>query len=97
MGNQKLQTEKIQPSNKISNFRMWMIIYLDIVIRGLISFFGIGVVLSIFLIGFLHISWIFVLPLSFFCSIIVSPFLSKIKLAEKVIDYYDGLLQKLIK
>jgi membrane protein implicated in regulation of membrane protease activity len=67
---------------------------MDILIRSLISFLAIGVVFSIILIGYLHISWIFVLPLVFFVSVIIAPFLSKIKLADKVMDYYEGLLKK---
>ena len=71
-----------------------MIIYGDIVIRSLISFLGIGIIFSIILIGYLNLSWVFVLPLVFFVSILVSPLLSKIKLAEKVLNYYENLLKK---
>jgi len=68
--------------------------YLDIVIRSLISFVCIGLLFSIILIGYLHISWILVLPLTFFVAILVSPLLMKITLGEKILVYYENLLKK---
>lgn len=96
------QNQLPQPQEKTQLFgnsktRETMITYFDIVIRSLISFLGIGVLFSIFLIGFLHITWIIVLPLVFIVSIIVAPFLSKIKLGEKVINYYESILKKTFK
>jgi hypothetical protein len=96
MKNQQEQIEKVQPLNN-SRFRNLMIMYLDILIRSLISFFFVGTLFSIFLIGFLHITWIVVIPLVFLVSILISPFLSKIKLGEKVFDYYEGFLKKTFK
>lgn len=78
-------------------FRGMLITYFDIVIRSLISFFCIGVLFSIFLIGFLHITWVIVLPLVFIASIIVAPFLSKIKLGEVVFSHYESWLKKTFK
>lgn len=94
--NPKQQQEKIQQSNS-PRFRNLIVMYLDILIRSLISFVCIGVVLSIFLIGFLHLSWIFVLPLSFFVAILVAPLFMKIQLADKILTYYESLLKKSFK
>jgi hypothetical protein len=80
-----------------SRMRKMMVMYLDIIIRSLISFFCIGLVFSFVLIGYLHISWVFVLPLTFFVSILVSPFLSKLSIADKIIIYYENILKKLFK
>jgi phosphoglycerol transferase MdoB-like AlkP superfamily enzyme len=90
------QMEKTQPLND-SRFRNISIVYLDILIRSLISFICIGIVFSIILIGYLHLSWVLVLPLVFIVSILVSPLLMKIKLGERVFDYYDGILKKTFK
>jgi len=94
--NPQEQIEKVQPLNN-SKFRNMMVMYLDILIRSLISFFFVGILFSIFLIGFLHITWIVVLPLVFITSILISPFLSKIKLGEKVFDHYEFWLKKTFK
>jgi len=88
--------EKTQPLND-SRFRNISIVYLDILIRSLISFICIGIVFSIILIGYLHLSWVLVLPLVFIVSILVSPLLMKIKLGERVFDYYDNILKKTFK
>jgi dolichol kinase len=77
--------------------REHIIIYLDAVIRGLIAFFVVGIGFYIFLVGFLHIKVIFVLPLIFIVSILISPFLVKIKLGEKVLDKYENWLRKTFK
>lgn len=90
------QQEKIQLLNN-SKFKNMAIMYLDILIRSLISFFFIGILFSVFLIGFLHITWIVVLPLVFLTSILVSPLLAKIKLGEFVINYYENILKKTFK
>lgn len=100
MKNQKQQQpQEIQELNeeKTSRFRNVSIMYLDILIRSLISFFFIGILFSIFLIGFLHITWYIVLPLVFITSILVSPFLMKIKLGETVFLYYENFLKKTFK
>ena len=96
MKNQQLQQSENQLLNN-SKFRNLSIMYLDIVIRSLISFLCVGVLFSIILIGYLHISWVFVLPLVFFVSIIISPLLMKIRLGEIVFLYYEDLLHKIFK
>lgn len=98
MKSQPQQKSKEVPlSNNSERFRNLMIMYLDIVIRSLISFIFIGILLSFVFIGVLHISWIFVLPMVFFVSILVSPLLSKIKLGERVFLYYEEWLKKAFK
>lgn len=92
MKKQKQQQEEILESNK--GFRNMLIVYMDIVIRSLISFFCVGIVFSVFLISYLHISWVFVLPLVFFVSVLISPLLSQIRLSERILVYYENLLKK---
>jgi hypothetical protein len=91
------EQEKIEEVIRSSRFRNMMIVYFDILIRSLISFFAIGILLSILLIGVFHFEWWLVLPLVFICSIFVAPFLSKIKLGERVFDYYEQFLKKTFK
>jgi len=79
---------------KPSNARNWIITYLDGVLRGLIVFAIVGVGFYIFLVGFLKMKPIFILPLAFIISILLSPFLSKIKLGERVLNWYEGWLHK---
>lgn len=97
MKHQQEQSKEIQKQDSFSRFRQMAIVYLDIVIRSLISFVVIGLGLSIILMGFLKWSWIIVLPIVFILSIIVAPSLSKIKLGEKVFLLYESWLQKTFK
>lgn len=94
MRNLKQQKEQIQEPNK---FRQLMINYLDIVIRSLISFVGIGVILGIILIGYLKMNFIFAFIIIFILSIIIAPFLSKIKLGEVVFLKYENWLEEKFK
>lgn len=96
MKDQQQQKEKIHQSDD-SRFRSIAIMYLDITIRSLIAFLCIGFLLSLIFIGYFHLSWILVLPIIFVTTIIVSPFLSKIKLGEFVFDYYTNALKKTFK
>lgn len=76
------------------NFRKQLIIYTDIVIRGLIAFLFIGILGSIILIGFFHIKTWLIFPIVFILSIIVSPYLSKIRIGENLFNKYDNILKK---
>jgi len=78
-------------------FRTGIIKYLDLVIRGLISFLIIGIGLGILLIGYFKMKAIFVLPIIFLCSIIISPFLSRIRLGERLLIKFEKSLSKLFK
>lgn len=80
-----------------SGLRQYIVLYLDIVLRSLISFLGIGVVLSIFLVSYLKMKFILVLPIIFILAVLISPFLSKIKLGEFLLDKYENFLNKLFR
>jgi uncharacterized membrane protein len=93
--NQVLKNSENEPKlDSYDRFRIMIIGYLDLVIRGLLAFFVIGILFYMFLVGYLHISPIFVLPLVFIASIIVSPFLSRIRLGEIVFSKYENFLRK---
>ena len=77
--------------------RTHIINYLDMVLRGLISFLIIGIGLGILLIGYFKMKAIFVLPIIFICSIIITPFLSRIRLGEKLLCRFEKSLSKLFK
>lgn len=85
-----------QNQQKQSNMRNYMILYLDIAIRGLIAFFVIGVVLAFILIGYFKMSYIWVLPISFLLSIFTSPLLMKIKLGEYTLNKFENMLDKIL-
>jgi membrane protein implicated in regulation of membrane protease activity len=80
--------------NNNSKFRNYIILYTDMIIRGLIAFFVIGIGFYIFLVLYLKVKAIYVLFLVFLASILISPFLSRIKLGEKTLCWYEGLLTK---
>jgi hypothetical protein len=80
--------------NNNSKFREYIIIYTDMIIRGLIAFFVVGIGFYIFLVLYLKIKAIYVLFLVFLASILISPFLSRIKLGEKTLIIYENLLTK---
>ena len=85
---------EIQDEFKI---RTHIINYLDIIIRSLISFIVIGIGLGFFLIGYVKMKAIVVLPIIFICSIIISPFLSRIKFGERLLIKFEKFLSKLFK
>jgi len=95
--NQLQQQEKIQEPNKLLKYRSLIVLYIDIVIRGLISFFFIGILLEIILGIYLHLSFIIVLVAVFIVSIFVAPFLSKIKWGEKIWTHYENWLDGMFK
>lgn len=90
-------SQKSSESQKQSRFRSIVVIYLDAILRGLIAFAFIGILLSLFLIGFLHLSFVLVLPIAFICSILISPLLSKVKLGNVLLTKYENYLNRLIK
>jgi len=78
-----------------NNARNYIVTYLDGALRGLVSFLVIGIGLYILLVGILKMSFVFVLPIIFILTILVSPFLSKIKLGEKLLNKYDAWLKRM--
>lgn len=78
---------------RTSNIRKMIIIYTDMMIRGLLSFFVIGIGFYLILVVFFKMKFIYVLPLVFIATILISPFLSKIRIAEKMLDKYDEWLK----
>lgn len=78
-------------------FRSHIVRYLDLVIQGLIAFLIIGLGLGLLLAGYFKMRYVFVLPIIFICSIIISPFLSRIKLGEFILTKYENLLHKMFK
>ena len=78
-----------------NNARNYIVTYLDGALRGLVSFLVIGIGLYILLVGIFKMSFVFVLPIIFILTILVSPFLSKIKLGEKLLNKYDAWLKRM--
>ena len=79
------------------NYRRVIVMYLDLVIRGLISFLFVGIGLWIILGGFLKMKFIYMLPVAFICSILISPFLSRVQLGERAVSWYEGWLRRTLK
>lgn len=77
--------------------RTHLVNYLDNIIRGLLSLIFVGIGLFILLTGVLKIKFIIVFPIIFIVSILISPFLSRIKLGEFVLSKYERWLKKIIK
>lgn len=78
-----------------NNTREWIILYFDMLIRGLIAFFFAGIILYAVLVGIFKVKPIYTLPIAFIVSILISPFLSKIKVGEKLIKRYDEWLENI--
>lgn len=91
MNNQILTENENQSQSK---YYKLTIFYLDSVIRGLIAFFLVGIVLTLILVGFFHMKFIWILPVSFISSILISPFLSRITLGERILNFYINWLNK---
>jgi hypothetical protein len=86
------QNQAEQKPKLSEKFRTYMIVYLDGAIRGLIAFLLVGLLLGSILIGVFHIGFIAVLIISFILGILISPLLSKIRLGERAINWYDNWL-----
>lgn len=81
--------------DKTLNLKKHFANYIDGALRGLIAFLFIGIGLYIFLVGFLKINPLYVLPIVFLFSIFVSPYLSKIQIGEKIVNKYDAWLSEI--
>ena len=91
MNNLNPQESENQTQNK---YYKLTIFYLDSVIRGLIAFFSVGVLLTLILVVFLKMKFVWILPISFVVSILISPFLSRITLGERLLNGYTKWLEK---
>lgn len=80
--------------NNSNNMRNWIIFYTDLLIRGLLAFFVIGVGFYIVLVYYFKVKPLYILPVVFIVSVLVSPFLSKIKIGEKIWIGYENWLKK---
>ena len=94
MNQNQQEQQKIIPEQNNWRFRNIAIMYLDIVLRSLIAFLCIGVLFTIILVGYFHLSYVYVLLVVFITSVLLTPFLSKIKLGAKVFDGYVNFLEK---
>lgn len=88
--------EEQNNNSQKSNFRDYLVLYLDITIRGLIAFLCIGLVLGGILIGYFKVSYIWVLPISFILSIFTSPLLMKVRLGEYALFHFEKFLDKMM-
>lgn len=86
-----MQTQKSIFSSD-SRIKAYIVLYLDLLIRSLISFLCIGVLFSLVFIKLFHWSVILVIILSILTAVVVSPFLARIKIAERIIDSYEDML-----
>jgi dolichol kinase len=92
----KTQNQKPKESPQLNDFKFHNILvnYTDAVIRGLIAFFVVGILSWIIFVGYFHIPIVFMLVIAFISSILISPFLNKIKLGFIVVNKYENWLQK---
>lgn len=84
------QSQQIQ--KKSSRMDSIFVNAVDSTVRGLISF-AISILVTLFVIAYTKIPTWFLLPIAFLLSLCINPFLSKVKLGEKVrvkfVDYLD--------
>jgi hypothetical protein len=96
--NQQESQEKNKQEEKkgfVLPIRMWMEFYLDIVIRGLISF-GVSLVIILLLRTQIKLGTVISLVITFIISILISPIFSKVKLAYLIMERYDRFLNRLM-
>jgi uncharacterized membrane protein len=94
--NQELNNS-LNAEKKPFDARRHIINYTDIVLRSLIAFLVIGMGGYMVLGGIFHLSPIFILPIIFLVSVLVSPFLSRFRIGEKVVTKYEAWLEKMLK
>jgi hypothetical protein len=90
------ENQNEEKTQELNDFKYHNILvnYTDAVIRGLIAFFIIGILFWIIFVGYLHVPVIYMLIIAFLSSILISPFLNKIKLGAIVVSSYENWLQK---
>lgn len=95
MKNLTLNEAQNKNTSKFSygNLRSMFIMYLDIIFRGLIALLCIGIPLSILLVGYLHVKSIYAFLIIFTLSIMLTPYLSRIQISEKIITKYEQMLR----
>lgn len=89
------QNQQSITNQKQSKYRDLLIVYFDMTIRGLLSFFIVGIGLFLLLVGVFHLNTIAVIIIAFLVSIAISPLFSKIRVAEKLINKYENWLNKI--
>jgi len=93
----KIDQQNLEKIAKLDNIRQTLINYVDIVIKGIIAFFGIGVLVSILLVGYLKWKIYIVIPIIFGLSVLITPLLSKIRVGEFIFQKYEKWLEKTFK
>lgn len=79
----------------IQNYKKWSIFYIDAVIRGILSFFIIGLILYAFLRYYFNLPFQYIFIIIFMVSIVLSPVFSKIKYGERIFNIYDKFLSQM--
>jgi len=92
---QELQSQIRDEAKVLTNARV-LEMYIDLSVRGIISFLTLGMFSYFVLLGLLGLPIQYVLPIIFLLSIFTAPLLSKIKLGEKVQNKYDDFLRNVI-
>lgn len=84
-----------QMGSKWDYFEQVMVMYFDIVIRGVISFVGVTILATIIFMGVFHLSLLLTLLFSFFISVAIAPLLSRLRFAQKGINWYKDKLDSM--
>jgi len=92
----KLKSSQQEPKSQplYSKFRMYAMQYANITVNSMLSFLIVGLGLYIVLIGVMKMSFVPVLLITFFISILINPFFSRIRLGEKIFLKYENWLEK---
>jgi hypothetical protein len=81
---------------RYEKYRSVIVMYFDIVIRNIIAFVCIGVIFMLFFGFYLHMKSIWVFILAFLTSILVSPFLAKVRLGNFCLTKYENFIMKML-
>lgn len=76
-----------------SKFDRNLIMYMEILFRTLLIFAISGIIITPFLIYFLHIPLLWTFLIMFIVSVLITPYLSKITFGRKIAIWYIGKLK----
>jgi hypothetical protein len=97
MQTKDLQKQQEQKQDSFDDkMRTWLIYYVDLVARGLIALIIMLCIIFIIRYIFPNIPNFYFLPMAFIISLIITPFLSKIKIGHLFVDRYMQLLNNIV-
>lgn len=96
----KKRSNRLKGKEKLDHYntlRRYYVQFIDGIIRGLLAFALFGIIGFLLLVYLFKMPTYYFLPFALIGGVLISPFLSKIKMGEKIIKKYEQWLLKIIK